>query len=144
MGKMKITGPSAPPLPPARAASRGASGGFAIAGAGQAPSTGAPAAATAASGVAGLSSLMALQGVEDATERRRRAVRRGNGLLDRLSDLKLDLLSGGDGARALDGLAGALREQRSEDDPGLKAVIDQIDLRAAVELAKADLRRSAA
>lgn len=140
---MKITGPSAPSLPSARAASRAGSSGFTVAGGGSTPSAAAPAAATAASGVAGLSSLMALQGVEDATERRRRAVRRGNGLLDRLSDLKLALLSGDGGERALEGLTRTLREERSEDDPGLKAVIDQIDLRAAVELAKADLRRSA-
>ena len=88
---------------------------------------------------------MALQGVEDATERRRRAVRRGSGLLDRLDELKLALLGGEDGAATLDRLARTLKEARpDEGHDGLKAVIDQIDLRAAVELAKADLRRSAA
>ena len=86
---------------------------------------------------------MALQGVEDATERRRRAIRRGGGLLDRLDELKLALLSGEAGEGALDRLSRLVREERPTDpDPGLKSVLDQIDLRAAVELAKADLRRN--
>ncbi|RZJ24691.1 MAG: flagellar assembly regulator FliX, partial [Brevundimonas sp.] len=89
--------------------------------------------------------LMALQGVEDATERRRRAVRRGSGLLDRLDELKLALLSGEAGEGALERLTRTLREDRPEDaDPGLKAVLDQIDLRVAVELAKAGIRPDAA
>jgi hypothetical protein len=38
-----------------------------------------------------------------------------------------------------------LREERPEDpDPALSGLLDQIDLRAAVELAKAEVRRSAA
>ena len=83
---------------------------------------------------------MALQGVEDATERRRRAIRRGGGLLDRLDELKLAMLNGQDGAPALERLARSLREERPEDaDPGLKGVLDQIDLRAAVEMARRKL-----
>ena len=88
---------------------------------------------------------MALQGVEDATERRRRAIRRGGGLLDRLDELKLALLAGEAGDSALERLSRGLREERPIDaDPGLNSLLAQIDLRAAVELAKADLRRSAA
>ena len=38
--------------------------------------------------------------------------------------------------------ARSLREERADDgDPGLNAVLDQIDLRASVELAKAEMRR---
>jgi hypothetical protein len=88
---------------------------------------------------------MALQGVEDVMERRRRAVRRASGILDRLEDLKLALLSGEAGEGSLENLARTLREERPQDaDAGLNGLLDQIDLRAAVELAKADLRRSAA
>jgi hypothetical protein len=115
------------------------------------PSAGAGAAAPAASpasapsGVANVSALMALQGVEDVTERRRRAIRRGGGLLDRLEELKLALLQGEAGEGALERLTRTLREERPIDaDAGLNDLLDQIDLRAAVELAKADLRRSAA
>lgn len=103
------------------------------------------ASASGPSGVSNVSALMALQGVEDVTERRRRAIRRGGGLLDRLEELKLALLQGEAGDGALDRLSRTLREERPVDaDKQLNSLLDQIDLRAAVELAKADLRRSAA
>lgn len=141
---MKVSGPSGPSSAkgarPARAA-----GGFSVpsAAAGSAASAAAPATASAA--VANVSALMALQEVEDVTERRRRAIRRGGGLLDRLEELKLALLQGEAGEGALERLTRVLREDRPVDaDPDLNSLLDQIDLRAAVELAKADLRRSAA
>lgn len=110
---------------------------------GAAPAS-APAASAGASAVSDLSALMALQGVDNPTERRRRAVRRGRGLLDRLDDLKIALLSGEADEGALDRLASHLREERQDDtDPALNSLLDQIDLRAAVELAKADVRRTA-
>jgi len=141
---MKVTGPSGP------SSSQGArpakpAGGFSVPSAGGAASTGAAAAAAGVSGVAGVSALMALQGVEDATERRRRAIRRGGGLLDRLDELKLALLGGEAGEGALERLGRSLGEERPIDaDPALNSLLAQIDLRAAVELAKADLRRNAA
>ncbi len=150
---MKVTGPSGPSASQGARPAR-ASGGFSVPSTAAAAPTGATAAAaptgsTAAaagvSGVAGVSALMALQGVEDATERRRRAIRRGGGLLDRLDELKLALLAGESGEAALERLSRGLREAcPGDDDPGLNSLLDQIDLRAAVELAKADLRRSAA
>ena len=101
------------------------------------------AATSAASSVAGVSALMALQGVEGPLERRRRAIRRGGGLLDRLDELKLALLSGEPDEGVMDRLGRVMREERPQnDDPGLSALLDQIDLRAAVEMAKAELRRS--
>lgn len=141
---MKVTGASGPTASsgsrPAQAA-----GGFSVPGAGAAAPASAPAAASAMSGVAGMNALMALQGVETATERRRRAVRRGSGLLDRLDELKLALLSGEAGEGALERLGRTLKEERPDDaDPALTSLLDQIDLRAAVELAKANLRRNAA
>lgn len=141
---MKVTGPSRPPPAQGGRPAR-AGGGFSV------PSAAGPAAASAAtstsalSTVANVSALMALQGVEDVTERRRRAIRRGGGLLDRLEELKLALLMGDAGDGALERLTRTLREERPIDaDAGLNNLLDQIDLRAAVELAKADLRRSAA
>ena len=142
---MKVTGPQGPASTQGQKTAR-AAGGFSLGGqaAGVAgPGVAAP--ASAAGGLAGVSALMALQSVETATERRRRAVRRGGGLLDRLEDLKLALLSGQDGGEALDRLARALREERpDDDDAGLNAVLDQIDVRASVELAKSEVARKAA
>lgn len=137
---MKVTGPSGTTSAPSSRPARGAGGGFSLPSGGPA-ATGAASAAVSTAGVAGVSALMALQGVEDATERRRRAIRRGGGLLDRLDELKLAMLAGGDGAGALAGLARAVREAKADGgDPALNAVLDQIDVRAAVELAKAGVR----
>lgn len=141
---MKVTGPTGPSAPQGSRPTR-AAGGFAVPGAAANAPASAATAAAGVSGVAGVTALMALQGVEDATERRRRAIRRGGGLLDRLDELKLALLSGEAGEGALDRLSRTLREERPVDaDPGLNSLLEQIDLRAAVELAKADLRRNAA
>jgi hypothetical protein len=86
---------------------------------------------------------MALQGVEGPLEKRRRAIRRGSGLLDRLDEIKLALLNGDADEGALDRLARSLREERADDDDkDLGALLDQIDLRASVELAKAEMRRN--
>lgn len=135
---MKVTGPSGTTSSQGSRPTRTA-GGFSLPASGGASGPASAAATSSASSVAGVSALMALQGVEDATERRRRAIRRGGGLLDRLDELKLALLNGQDGAPALERLARSLREERPDDaDPGLKGVLDQIDLRAAVEMAKAE------
>lgn len=141
---MKVTGPTGPSSPQGSRPAR-ASGGFSVpstaAGSAAAPTAG----AAGVTGVGGVSALMALQGVEDVTERRRRAIRRGGGLLDRLEELKLALLQGEAGEGALDRLSRTLREERPIDtDAGLNSLLDQIDLRASVELAKAELRRTAA
>ena len=140
---MKVTGLSGPSSAPGPRPIR-ASGGFSLSSAGP-TAAGAAASASSAGGVANVSALMALQGVEDVTERRRRAIRRGGGLLDRLEELKLALLEGEAGEGALDRLSRTLREERPIDvDDSLNALLDQIELRAAVELAKASIRRSAA
>lgn len=141
---MKVTGPSGPSQAPGPRAAR-AGGGFSVPSTPSAAGASATTSASAPSAVTDVSALMALQGVEDVTERRRRAIRRGSGLLDRLEELKLALLMGEAGDAALDRLTRTLREERpADEDAGLNSLLDQIDLRAAVELAKADLRRSAA
>lgn len=147
---MKITGSTGPRTTQGPAAARPPSGGggFSVSGASGASASASTAAASATSStasVADVSALMALQGVETATERRRRAIRRGGGLLDRLDELKLALLSGDGDEATLDRLARGLREDRPEErEAGLSDLLDQIDLRASVELAKAEMRRAAA
>ena len=82
--------------------------------------------------------LLALQGVEDPTERRKRSVQRGRGALDVLDDLKLGLLSGNFDASTVNRLrAAAANLKSSSGDPGLDAVLSEIELRVEVELAKA-------
>ena len=140
---MKVNGPSAAPPSGGQRPVR-AAGGFAMPQASGAAPASAAQATSQASGVSDLSALMALQGVETATERRRRAIRRGGTLLDRLEELKIAMLSGEAGDGALERLGRTLREERPEDgDEGLTGLLEQIDLRAAVELAKAEVRRTA-
>jgi hypothetical protein len=84
--------------------------------------------------------LLSVQEVPDALAGRRRAVQRGDSLLDRLEELRLGLLAGTLPRERLGELARLARSARDTvDDPGLAAVLDDIDLRVAVELAKLDL-----
>lgn len=86
--------------------------------------------------VAPLDAILALQGVGDAMAGRKRAVKRGTALLDLLEDVKADLLVGGISAEKLDALVGQLGALRERTEPGLDAVLDDIELRVRVELAK--------
>lgn len=85
---------------------------------------------------AGIDALLALQAVGNATEGRRRAVKRGRTLLDTLEVMRADLLSGRVDPAALDRLIGVLAEGREVASPQIDAVLDDIELRVRVELAK--------
>jgi hypothetical protein len=101
------------------------------------------AAASGVGAVMGVEALLALQDVETATERKRRSVNRAGRLLDELDGLKVALLGGDLDAGQLDRLARAVREQRAAtEDPKLEAILDEIETRAAVELAKLEVARS--
>jgi hypothetical protein len=135
---MQVYGANALATPTAAPAARRTSGGtFKVA-----TDTAQAAAATGAMrSVAGIDALLALQGVEDATERRKRAVRRGRAALDALDELKLALLSGTlrpESLRRLQILAGELKGDTG--DGRLDAVLAEIQLRVGVELAKAGIR----
>jgi class II flagellar assembly regulator FliX len=99
-----------------------------------------PAAPTkAAPPPAAVDALLSLQEMPDALAGRRRAVQRGQTLLDRLEDLRLGLLAGIVPRERLDELAKLSRTARETvDDPRLAQLLDEIDLRVAVELAKLD------
>jgi hypothetical protein len=117
---------------------READGGFAPSGASE---SGPAAAAERASGLAATTSLdvlLALQETLTPQEKRRRATKRGHGILDALDALKIATLDA-DGIESgvLQRLQEAVRQARDEtEDPALEDVLDQIELRAAVELAK--------
>jgi hypothetical protein len=87
---------------------------------------------------ANIDALLALQGIEeDPAERRKRSVQRGKGALDVLDDLKLGLLSGNFDAFTVSRLRDAAANLKSSSgDPGLDAVLSEIELRVEVELAK--------
>jgi hypothetical protein len=84
----------------------------------------------------GLEALIAIQSEDTTKERRRRGVRRGQGLLDLLDELKIALLSGGLSPDLQNRLAMAIRDDSFSGDPRLDSILESIDLRAAVELAK--------
>jgi hypothetical protein len=89
--------------------------------------------------VSTLDALLTLQETTGPLERRRRAMRRASDILDALDDLKLNLLD--EGANDVHAVMGRLqrsvRETRNHtDDPGLDDVLEQVEVRAAVELAK--------
>ena len=90
-------------------------------------------------GVAGVSMFMAIQAAEHATDEqnRRRAIEHGHDLLDDLEDLRIGLLLGTYTKNQLMQLASRVRQQRSiVQDPQIMSILDDIALRAAVELAK--------
>ena len=95
--------------------------------------------ATAPKAAGNIDALLALQGVEeDPVERRKRSVQRGKGALDVLDDLKIGLLSGNFDASTVSRLRDAAANLKSSSgDPGLDAVLSEIELRVEVELAKA-------
>lgn len=107
---------------------------------------GAPAAAAAgapAGSLAGLDAILTLQTEADTPdERRRRSARRGHDLLDGLDRLKAALLMGRVPTRDLQAIAGRLSERAGgSGDPRLDGLIADIELRAAVELAKLSTAR---
>ena len=93
--------------------------------------------ATALRTVGGIDALIALQGIEDATERRRHAVKRGRLALDALDELKIGLLGGDLTPATLGRLkAAAVHLKDGSGDVGLDGVLGEIELRVEVELAK--------
>ncbi|MHC5652868.1 flagellar assembly protein FliX [Stappia sp. ICDLI1TA098] len=89
-----------------------------------------------AGGVFGIGGLLALQEVDDPLTGRRKATRRGNDLLDTLENLKTDLLAGQVSPDRLGRIALLLSRREDSGNPDLEQVIDEIELRARVELAK--------
>ncbi len=99
----------------------------------------APPASTVSGGAAlgPVDALLALQEVSEDPGGRRRGRRRGEELLNYLDDLRLGLLSGSLSLSAVERLAAVVEAKRGQvDDPRLAQVLDEIEVRAAVELAK--------
>ncbi|HTX49704.1 MAG TPA: flagellar assembly protein FliX [Caulobacteraceae bacterium] len=147
---MKVSGTAGPTsaggVVGARAAGLSAApGGFQPAASPSASDVQGPMGASSVNAVGSLDVLMALQEVGGPLERKRRAVGRAGVILAALEGLKLELLEGRLTAGAMQALTRAVREQRSlTDDPRLEGLLDEIETRAAVELAKFEGSRLAA
>lgn len=93
--------------------------------------------------VGNVESVFSIQEVPDALDPRTRkiAMTYGEDLLQRLDDLKLEVLSGAVSKEKLTDLAHSLRQKRqSSDDNKLNEIIAEIELRAEVEIAKLSRR----
>ena len=90
-------------------------------------------------GLGGLTAVLAVQESPDQMARRarQRARERAGNVLDQLEEIRLGLLLGTIPASRLEGLAQLVRAKREQvSDPRLDELLDEIELRAAVELAK--------
>lgn len=83
-----------------------------------------------------IGSILALQAVEDPTVKKKKLVRRGAQLLDTLEEMKADLLLGRVSEGRINQLMSLISQARERSDPRLDALLDDIELRARVELAK--------
>lgn len=134
---MKIDRVSSLGTAPARRAKRAGSKGAAFSealGSAEAP------AGSAVSGGNALGPVDALIAVQEAsayTGRRKAPRQRGEEMLDKLEEVRLGLLAGGLPAATVERLADLVAAGRGEvDDPRLAEALDEIEVRAAVELAK--------
>ncbi|HBM90401.1 MAG TPA: flagellar assembly protein FliX [Rhodospirillaceae bacterium] len=84
-----------------------------------------------------VSGVLDIQEVDDALDRASRGKLRAEDMLEKLDSLRLELLSGQLSQGTVQHLSNMVKEHRTEvDDPKLSKILDEIDLRAQVELAK--------
>lgn len=86
-----------------------------------------------------VATLVALSAVPRGEEQRRELVRRAADGLDRLERLQRRWLAAGQGG-SLSALEDWLKEREPSDDPALDALLDEMELRVRLELAKSDQR----
>ena len=87
--------------------------------------------------ISAVDSLLTLQEVPDAAAERRRALKRGEDLLDRLDEIRHGLLVGAIPVSRLQALAEMVEARKGTAiDPQLTDILQQIELRVKVELAK--------
>lgn len=93
----------------------------------------------AAGSVATIDALLTVQGAENPTERaaKRRMRERGATLLEKLDEIRLGLLTGNMTVGQVIGIADVVASHREKvNDPKMSALLDEIDLRAQIEIAK--------
>lgn len=135
---MKIEGPSSLKGSASRRRSQAESAGGDFASHFEAGSATSGGAVTGSTQLGSIDALLALQGMPDAAEQRRSPeIDRAEDLLDRLDQIRIGLLTGRLSRSTLQGIVDRLDARRRHGvDPRLANVIDEIELRARVELAK--------
>jgi len=94
-------------------------------------------AASGVSATSAVSGVLGVQEVDDALARASRGKMRAEDILDKLDSLRVDILTGAISRDKLLELAHVVHARRLEvTDPALGEILDEIDLRAQVELAK--------
>ena len=90
--------------------------------------------------IGALDSILLLQGLDDSADGRNKGMAHGEQLLDMLDQVRDGLLAGGVPRATLNRLANAVsRRHDAYIDPRLQTVLDEIELRAHVELAKLEM-----
>ncbi len=89
--------------------------------------------------IAAVDALLAVQAAEDPTERaaKRRMKERGDDLINKLDEIRVGLLTGEMTVGHVLNVADVVASHREKiSDPELSGVLDEIDLRAQIEIAK--------
>lgn len=95
----------------------------------------------------GIGNLLAVQGADDPTEgkKRKKMMERADKVLTALDGVHRGLVNGDLSTVQMDEVGRAVRENREKiNDPRLLAILDEVDLRAQVELAKLEMARDKA
>ena len=95
-------------------------------------------------GISTIDGLLAVQAAEDPAERqsRQRMKQRADKLLTMLDDMRMGLLNGTVNIGQMVDLANVVSTHREKiADPELTAILDEIDLRAQIELARLEVAR---
>lgn len=91
----------------------------------------------AANGVSNIEGIIALQGLDENTSVQERIIAKGHKLLNELEELKIAVLGGQIPTNELESISNSLAMNVNGDIPKeLKTIMDEIELRAKVELAK--------
>ncbi len=135
---MKINSTPGMGMTPAAGGARRTGGDFSLGKTGDTQKSAATAQGSASFGGLGVDALLAIQAPEDAlTGRRRRQVKRSHDILDALDDVKVSVLSGDIDDEALLRLQSLIAQHREDtEDQRLQGVLNEIETRAYVELAK--------